>query len=453
MKLDEYLETVSEQIRYTKIRSTVTEELKNHILDQAQAYEECGAFPEEAMERAVREMGDPVDTGIALDRIHRPQMNWSIIILIAIISVFSIGIFYIADMLSSNVYPWERHAAFILSGFLLMLVVYRLDYSILGKFGSTSALLFLVILIAGLLVCGYSMYGVTKWIRIGSFTISVPEVMFLYLPLFGAALYSVRGESYRIFIKIIPLILIPTVIVRFTQTFSYAAILFLSLLFIFLYAVWKDWFAISKKWVLGISSIFLLISPIAVLGCICCFGPEYQAARIKAFFTASGDADYIAEMAGTIRASSSLLSGNQNAMDTLFNGPSREFFSDYILVSMCGIYGIFLTAAIIGGLLLLIMKIFKVSTGQKNQLGMIIGIGCGIGFLVKTSVAILINLQLIPFMSVGMPFLSYGGSGILVSYILLGFVLSIYRFKNILPSKSETNPKRYLKLKITWETR
>ena len=29
MRLDEYLETVSEQIRYTKIRSTVTEELKN----------------------------------------------------------------------------------------------------------------------------------------------------------------------------------------------------------------------------------------------------------------------------------------------------------------------------------------------------------------------------------------------------------------------------------------
>ena len=134
MKIDEYLQIVSEQIRYKKIRSTVTEELRNHILDQAQAYEACGAFPEEAMERAVREMGDPVDTGVALDRIHRPQMNWGIIILIALISIFSIGIFYIADALSANVYPWEHHAAFILCGFLLMLVVYRLDYSIFARF-------------------------------------------------------------------------------------------------------------------------------------------------------------------------------------------------------------------------------------------------------------------------------------------------------------------------------
>ena len=67
MKLDEYLNIVSEQIRYTKIRGTVSEELKNHILDQAEAYEACGAFPEEALERAVMEMGDPVETGVALE--------------------------------------------------------------------------------------------------------------------------------------------------------------------------------------------------------------------------------------------------------------------------------------------------------------------------------------------------------------------------------------------------
>ena len=67
MKLEEYLNTVSEQIRYTKIRQTVTDELKNHIWDQAAAYEDLGAFPEEALERAVREMGDPV----------KPVLRWT----------------------------------------------------------------------------------------------------------------------------------------------------------------------------------------------------------------------------------------------------------------------------------------------------------------------------------------------------------------------------------------
>ena len=134
MKLNEYLETVSEQIRYTKIRSTVTEELKNHILDQAADYEAYGAFPEEALERAVREMGDPVETGVALDRIHRPQMNWSILIAIAVLSILGVGVYYIANIQFSDTFPWQRQAMYVLLGFFLMLIVYRVDYSILGKF-------------------------------------------------------------------------------------------------------------------------------------------------------------------------------------------------------------------------------------------------------------------------------------------------------------------------------
>ena len=121
MKIDEYLEIVSEQIRYAKIRPTITEELKNHILDQAEAYEECGAFPEEALDRAVREMGDPVETGVSLDRIHRPSMSWGIVLLIGIISILSIGVFYAANIMGADMYPWQRQASFILAGFFAQL--------------------------------------------------------------------------------------------------------------------------------------------------------------------------------------------------------------------------------------------------------------------------------------------------------------------------------------------
>ena len=82
MRMDEYLNTVTEQIRCTKARELVTEELRDHILDQAEAYESEGMFEEEAMEKAVRDMGDPVETGVSLDRIHRPQVEVGILILI-----------------------------------------------------------------------------------------------------------------------------------------------------------------------------------------------------------------------------------------------------------------------------------------------------------------------------------------------------------------------------------
>lgn len=48
---------------------------------------------EQALELAVREMGDPVETGVALDRIHRPHMPVEMLVLVSLISVLSL-VFY-----------------------------------------------------------------------------------------------------------------------------------------------------------------------------------------------------------------------------------------------------------------------------------------------------------------------------------------------------------------------
>lgn len=451
MRLDEYLETVSEQIRYTKIRSTVTDELRDHILDQAESYEECGAFPEEALERAVREMGDPVETGVALDRIHRPQMNWGIVAAIAVISFLSIGIFYAANIVAHDIYPWQRQAMFVLTGFTLMLIVYRLDYSILERFNWKPAVLFLTFMIVGWMFFSNVVNGVARWIHMGPFSFSISEGMLLYIPLFGAALYSFRGEGYGVLLKVIPLILIPTLFLMQLPDLSSAVILFTCLFCLFIFAVWKNWYQISKKAVIGISGSIVLLTPLAFTGYYYFFGEPYQTERIRSFFTQSGDGHYIVNMTEKMRLSSELIGSSETSIEWFVNGPTTDFLTDYILVSMCSLYGTLLTIAIITGLILIIMKVFQISVTQKNQLGMIVGMGCGLVFLVKTTVGILMNLQLIPYVSINIPFLSYGGSGIIVSYILLGLVLSIYRYKNILPNKNTSQKKRYLKL--TWETR
>lgn len=76
MKLDEYLNTVTEQIRCIKAREMVGEELRDHVLDQAEAYEAEGMFEEEALEKAIQDMGDPVETGTSLDRILNRRYRW-----------------------------------------------------------------------------------------------------------------------------------------------------------------------------------------------------------------------------------------------------------------------------------------------------------------------------------------------------------------------------------------
>ena len=277
--------------------------------------------------------------------------------------------------------------------------------------------------------------------------------MLLYIPLFGSALYSFRGDGYKVLLKIAPLILIPCGFLWITPSIITAGILFFSLMCLFLFAVYKDWYQISKKSILGVSISGLLIMPFIFLGYIYLFGEDYQVDRLQAFFSPSGLHDYIVNIAENIRIGSSLIGTSVNSVQYLTNGPTTCFLTDYILVSMCSIYGIFLTIAIVAGLLMIVMKIFHISVTQKNQLGMIIGTGCGIAFLVKMASSILINLQIIPYFSISMPFLSYGSSNTFVSYMLLGLVLSIYRYKNILPNESKIHKtKRRLRVSVHWET-
>lgn len=455
MRLDEYLETVAEQIRYTKIRKTVTDELKAHILDQAQSYEDCGAFPEEALERAVREMGDPVETGVSLDRIHRPQMNWGLVILIGILSFFGIGIFYLANTAGFDMYFWHNQAVYTGIGFLFMLVIYRLDYSLLSKYSWQPCVIYLVLLMLGQFFFGQTIYGVRRWILLPymPFAISISESMLLYVPLFGTALYAFRGDGYEILWKAGLLTVIPFYFVFQTPDLSAAMILFTSLFCLFIFAVWKDWYQISRKLVAGISSGIVLLIPVIFTGYFYFFGEAYHADRIRAFFSPTENGGYIVGIAKSMRESSSLIGKNHFSVEQLVNGPATDFLTDYIVVSMCTLYGTLLTIAVITILVLIIMKIFQISVTQKNQLGMIIGFGCGLVFFIKALVSILVNLQFIPHVSINMPFLSYGGSTTIVSYCLLGLVLSIYRYKNILPNRNETKVRRRLKLTLTWETK
>lgn len=73
--MEEFLKILTEQMRCVKARDGVARELADHIQDQAQAYEESGVEHDQAIEMAVHEMGDPVEIGVALDRIHRPQID------------------------------------------------------------------------------------------------------------------------------------------------------------------------------------------------------------------------------------------------------------------------------------------------------------------------------------------------------------------------------------------
>ena len=86
-------------------------------------------------------------------------------------------------------------------------------------------------------------------------------------------------------------------------------------------------------------------------------------------------------------------------------------------------------------ILVSVLFMFGAAARQKNELGMVMGFGCGMIILLNISLNFAGMLGWIPLTSTFLPFLSVGRNNILLCYALVGIILSIYRYKDVYPKK------------------
>ena len=90
-KMDLFLETVDEQIACRLCHAEINEELRGHIEDKAEDYRGYGLSEEEALGRAIRDMGEPDVIGMELNRQHRIRTPWPLLGIIGLLLVIELG--------------------------------------------------------------------------------------------------------------------------------------------------------------------------------------------------------------------------------------------------------------------------------------------------------------------------------------------------------------------------
>ena len=85
MNVKEFLNNVSNQIKYRPIRGIIIEELEEHIDEIINENMTNGLSEELAEETAIKQMGNPVQIGKNLNKIHKPKMDWITLILTLIL--------------------------------------------------------------------------------------------------------------------------------------------------------------------------------------------------------------------------------------------------------------------------------------------------------------------------------------------------------------------------------
>lgn len=428
--MDEYLNTLLEQIRCKKARPYIRQELQNHIEDQIDANLSAGMNKKDAELEAVRDMGDPVEAGISLDRIHRPQIAWKLLLIISLLSIAGVLLQTAIGLAFGNTegYSSGRYITHVIIGLAVMCGLYLLDYTLLAKYSKIIALL-LIIMCFSTFYFGNMINGMRYFSFLG-YPIPAWSFMLFYVPVYGSILYKYRDQGYTGLIRAALWMLMPVILVLRLPSITIAGLLLASMLVMLTIAIHKEWFTVQKP--LAISAIWCiyLVIPCALLVVLYYshrFAP-YQMARIQAFVSGSEE-NYMQNLLHSFLHSSNLI--GSNGINVAENLP--EFRADYILTCLTSMYGIIPAILLCCVIAVLITAIFHTAFRQKNQLGMLMGCGCGMVFLISFLVNVLENVCLFPSSMTFLPFISAGGSHIVVSYGLLGIVLSIYKYKNIYP--------------------
>lgn len=209
MQINEFLNSVCEQIKYKPIRNTISEELKNHIEDKKEELIENGQNEQEAEENAVEQMGDAKLIGKELNKVHKPRLDWKLLIILIILLVFGFLVSYIITLneetemmkyIKQNVAEYIttnymlKYIMYLAIGLVIGIAVYFYDYKRLKNkslilYGIATAVIILTLLF------GMPVNGI-KFLRIGNHGIRANAIaMPLYIIAFIGFLENINKEN------------------------------------------------------------------------------------------------------------------------------------------------------------------------------------------------------------------------------------------------------------------
>lgn len=433
--MEEFIHKITEQMRCVRAREYVARELSDHILDQAAAYEERGTEHKEAIRLAVREMGDPVEIGVEMDRIHRPQTDYKMIGMVFFFSLGGMLALYTAGGLSTAPVELFRQCLCLLLSFGLMTGMYFLDYSFIGRhafaiYGIMTAAFF------GIVESSSS----TIWIagRIPALLMFV----YLYIPVFAGILYRMRGGGYGAVIICIGIQIATAMFTSlFASTFHMMVLIYGICLVLLLLAIGKGWFTVNKRAAVMMTVGVLVLIPASTIIIKICIGGwnPLMWSRLQGYFNAANEhsgAGYIYWYIRQRLAAVKMVGASESsAFMKEYLSTSEPYIyrtEPFILLEIVCKYGILAGMLVVLAFALMIIRVFHIVRCQKNQLGFMLSAACFMIFLVNCVEGVLINTGYYPVTSMQLPFVSYGAGATLTYAVLIGLLLSIYRNEKII---------------------
>lgn len=346
--------------------------------------------------------------------------------LVLLLSLFGLIMIYNASSVSAvedfsdKYYYLKEQAKWFAVGSLGLMVASFINYKTWYKLApagiAATIVLLLVVFIPGL---GISAYGAKRWINMGFFVLQPAEFTKLTLVIYLSA-WLTKGENGR-FLRFIALLGLVIGLIILEPDLGTAVIVGVL--------------AVIEYFISGAPIKHLLfLLPLGGLGAlVAAILSPYRMQRLLTFLDPTRD-----PLGASYHIQQVLLALGSGGIFGLGLGKSRQKYAYLpeattdsifaIIGEEIGFLGSFIFLVIYA---FFIYRCYKIALSAPDKFGYLLGMGITTWFVVQVLINISAMTVLLPLTGVPLPFISYGGSGLIVSLFAVGILINISKHKVI----------------------
>ncbi len=302
-------------------------------------------------------------------------------------------------------------ATSLLSAFIMSII----DYRLIKKATPYLILLSLIFMLLLHLGAGVTVRGATRWLKVG---IQFEPSQFAELSILIYIAYFIsKKEQYKNTIKgILPIATVVGIfflLIALEPDVGTAFLIFLT----FLITIYVAGYSTKNI-------VLLLLPSVIVLALVVYTHPE-KLQRVIDFF---GDKkiNFQVQQALTAIGSGNLF-GHGIGAGKYKNLFIPDSYNDFIMAGIGEDLGFFGIMFVVLLLISIIFSIFSISSKSNNVFGRILAFGIGTLLSIQAIINLFSVFHLMPPKGITMPFLSYGGTSLIIQGMMIGIVISICR--------------------------
>lgn len=347
------------------------------------------------------------------------------LVFIGIIMVFSASFVQSSFKHHDAYYFLKRNVVYAILGFICMITISNIDYKLWKKNTKPIGIVSIILLILVLTPLGIKANGARRWLGVGAFTIQPAEIAKFATIIITAKLIEKKYENIKSFRKgLIPLMLVPllffTLIMGQPNMSTAGTIILVTFVMVFVAGM-------SMK-IVG----FMFGSGIALFLALG-LTSEYRLKRILSFLDPFQDP--LGNGYQVIQGLYALGSGGLFGMG-LGKSQQKWFYipepqNDFIFAIIGEELGLIGCAVVIMLFVILVYRCVRIALKCDNVFSCMVVIGIGAQIGIQAALNIAVATSSMPVTGVALPFISYGGTSLIIFMSAIGIVLNISKHVKI----------------------